>query len=532
MITFYLISFLIIFKAMRIKSKKSLHMLQQNLYNENNRYLKWLKYNYKTSYNKIEILSVILLILSCLLGNVVSVVLIIISMLFILFDSEYLKYTIMVEKAKKPLVITARVKRQIVTLYTLNLIPFIIYIFKKDMGSVLVLSSSILLLLNYIIVYLVKVINDPIEKSVYKMYWNKAVNKLKSLNNLKVIGITGSYGKTSSKNVLNEILSIEYITHPTPKNYNTDVGLMSTINNELNKFDEIFIAEMGAYRVGRIKNVCNLVSPKYGLLTTIGKAHLETFGSQENIVNTKFELIESLPSDGIAFLNMDDPLQVGYKLKNKVKVVWYAVDNKDASVYATDIKCSGDGSTFKVYFKDINKMYPFKTKLLGKHNISNILAGIAVGYEFGIMIEKLQSAVSKIQPIEHRLELKKLGLMYQIDDAYNSNPVGAKVALDVLGMMRGTKVVVTPGMVELGSEEEKYNYEFGRQMSKVADYVILVGEKQTKPIYKGLIEEKYKKDNIIVTNDVREAYTLVNKLKGKEDIYALFENDLPDTYRE
>ena len=357
----------------------------------------------------------------------------------------------MIEKAKKPLVKTARVKRQITTLYLLNLIPLLLYLIFQGNAKILFLVASLMLVLNYYMVYLVKLINDPIEKGIYKKFWNMAENKLASYKDLKVIGITGSYGKTSSKNILNEILSMDYISHPTPKNFNTDVGLMTTINNDLTKFDEIFIAEMGAYKVGRIKNACNLVHPKYGLLTTIGKAHLETFGSQENIIKTKFELIESLPSDGIAFLNMDDPLQVNYDLKNKIRVVWYAVNNKKADFYCLDTKCSDKGSTFKIFFKSENKTYDFQTRLLGRHNISNIVSAVAVGYEFGISISKLQAAVMKIKPIEHRLELKKIGNMYQIDDAYNSNPVGAKVALEVLGMMPGDKVVVTPGMVELGA---------------------------------------------------------------------------------
>ena len=135
--------------------------------------------------------------------------------------------------------------------------------------------------------------------------------------------------------------------------------------------------------------------------------------------------------------------------------------------------------------------------------------------------------------MEHRLEIKKLGNMYQIDDAYNSNPVGAKMATEVLGMMPGTKVVVTPGMIELGEKEEEYNRIFGRQIAKVADYVVLVGEKRTQPIYKGLLDAGYEKDNIFIINDVRDAYPLIsNKLKGQDDIYALFENDLPDTYNE
>ena len=229
---------------------------------------------------------------------------------------------------------------------------------------------------------------------------------------------------------------------------------------------------------------------------------------------------------------MDDKLQTSYDLKNNVRVVWYAVNNKKADFYVLDSKCSASGSTFKIFFKKENKAYEFQTRLLGRHNIYNIVSGVAIGYEFGISIPKLQAAVSGIKPVEHRLELKKIGGMYQIDDAYNSNPVGAKVALEVLKMMPGDKVVVTPGMVELGSEEDKYNFEFGEEISEVADYVILVGEKKTKPIYDGLMAKKYDKDKIIITNDVRETYIIVNKLKSKKDIYALYENDLPDTYNE
>ena len=179
-----------------------------------------------------------------------------------------------------------------------------------------------------------------------------------------------------------------------------------------------------------------------------------------------------------------------------------------------------------------DKKYSFETKLLGIHNVYNILASVALGYEFGISIKELQQAVKKVQPVEHRLEIKKFPNFYQIDDAYNSNPVGAKGALDVLAMMDGVKVVVTPGMVELGEKEEELNKEFGRQISQVADKVILVGENRTKPIMDGLKEKKFKKDDIYVLNDVRDAYVLLDKFKQDKELYALFENDLPDTYTE
>ena len=173
---------------------------------------------------------------------------------------------------------------------------------------------------------------------VYISYRNKATNKLTNMKNLKVIGITGSYGKTSSKNILSDILNVKYNALPSPKNFNTPYGLIITINNHLDKFDDILIAEMGAYKQGEIKELCDLVKPKYGILTKIGTAHIEIFGSQENIQKGKFELIESLPSDGIGVLNGDDEFQLNYKLKNDCKIIWIGIDNKDVDVRACDIK--------------------------------------------------------------------------------------------------------------------------------------------------------------------------------------------------
>ena len=374
-------------------------------------------------------------------------------------------------------------------------------------------------------------INKPWEKSVYYYYFNKAKKKLKNMSNLKVIGITGSYGKTSSKNILSDILNIKYDCLPSPKNFNTTYGLMITINNHLDKFTEYFIAEMGAFKRGEIKTLCNFVKPKYGILTTIGTAHLDSFGSRENIQKGKFELIESLPSDGIAILNRDDEWQVSYKLKNNCKVLWIGIDNKDADVYATNIKLSKDGTNFDCIFKGDNTLYHFETKLLGKANVYNILAGIMLGYALGITIEELKLGVLKVRPVEHRLELKKYLDINIIDDAYNSNPVGAKMAIDVLNMMPGKKIVVTPGMIELKDKEYELNLEFGKQIASVADEVILVGKEQTKPIYEGLLLEHFKGNNIHIINDVKEAFQLMQKLKGKET-YVLLENDLPDIFNE
>lgn len=528
----YTISFLLILIFNFIKNKKSLHMLQQNLYNLNNRYLKWIKKNLKTVFVSLDFISLVILLIAYLLNNDLSNILVIIALILYSLEIIRILNNRKIEQVKKGLVVTKRIRRLIFTITILFVLPIIIYLSNHDNGLLMLLIEAVITYLSYFVVLIAKIINTPVEKFVYKYYETQAKTKLKTMNQLKVIGITGSYGKTSSKNILNDILNIKFISRPTPKNLNTEYGLMITINNHLDKFDDIFIAEMGAYKKGEIKKLCDLVKPKYGILTTIGLAHLETFGSPENIIKTKFELIESLPADGIAVLNKDDPKQVSYRIKSKCKKIWIGIDEEDVDIRATDIECNHKGSKFNVIFKGDSKKYEFETKLLGNHNIYNVLAGIALGREFGISIKELQQGVRKVRSIEHRLELKNLGYMYMIDDAYNSNPVGAKNALDVLSMMPGKKVVVTPGMIELGEKEDELNQIFGNQIAKVADYVILVGEKKTKPIFKGINEIGFDKDKIFIVNSVYDAYSILQTLKTKEDMYALFENDLPDSYNE
>ncbi len=538
-----MLELLIIFIALVfliIKSKKSLHMLQQNLYNENNRYIKWV-INNSDNFFSLELLVVLLVAISnvFLLKKelVMTLINILVIVIYLIYGYSY-KNKLNKEQVKKPLVVTDRIKRLIGTLFIIYLIPLVfLYIYRNNLviSHFIVFIFVLMVYLDTLILLVANFINKyTVEKYVYHHFKSMAVRKLKSMNNLKVIGVTGSYGKTSSKNILSDILNIKYTTLPTPKNLNTPYGLIMTINNYLDKFTDIFIAEMGAYVPHEIKELCDLVHPKYGILTRIGTAHLETFGSLENIQKTKFELIESLPLDGIGVLNKDDPKQVSYKLKNKCKILWIGIDDKDVDVRATDIKCSNTGMSFNVTFKNDKKKYLFETKLLGKHNVYNILASIALGREFGIDILKLQQAVRGVKAVPHRLELKKLGYFYQIDDAYNSNPVGALNALEVLKTMPGVKVVVTPGMVELGSKEDEINKEFGKQIATIpdADFVLLIGKKKTLPIKEGLLENGYPVDKIVVYNDVTEAYNFIRGIKTKKEIYALFENDLPDTYNE
>lgn len=520
----YLLILVLTIPYIFILSKRNLHILQQNFYNENNRYLKWGIKNISKSFNLFDLILTIISIINLFIKNKYLILINALYLIYYFYKNNRLKR----EQVKIPLKITSRVKRLSVTITILYLIPIVIAYF---LNIYYVVIYNVMILFNFIIIYLSNIINKPIENYVFHYYRRKAVRKLNAIPNLDVIGITGSYGKTSSKNILNDILSVKYNVLPSPKNYNTQYGLIMTINNYLDKFDEFFIAEMGAFKRGRIKLLCNLVKPKYGILTTIGEAHLETFKSRENIQKGKFELIESLPKDGLGILNMDDPYQVNYNLKNKVNILWISTKNKEADVYADNIKIDKNGMSFDAIFKNNSKVR-FNTKLLGLPNIYNILAGVAFGKYIGMSDDELIRGVSLIKPIEHRLELKKLHNYTIIDDAYNSNPVGASMALDVLNLMDGEKIVVTPGMIELGSEEYRQNYEFGSKISEVADYVILVGKKQTVPILNGLKSKGYSNDKIKIINDVKEAFNIIDNLKLNKEAYILLENDLPDIFNE
>ena len=526
----FLISVIIYFIYVLLRSTDSMHMLQQNKYNRKKTYLKWIKKNKIKAFKNYSIFFIILSIF-IFYNNII--------LLMLCFNVLYLILTVnlILERKKSqnklPLKYTARVKRLTFTNILTHLIPIILMSIFLDETNLpyYYLLLGLIAYLNNLYILVALLINTPVESLVGYYFKRKAINKIKNMKSLKVVGITGSYGKTSSKNILNDILNIKYNVVPSPKNFNTPFGLMITINNYLDKFADVFIAEMGACQEGDIKELCDLVHPKYGIITKIGVAHLATFGSRENIQKTKFELIESLPKDGIGILNGDDEWQRSYNIKNNCKIKWIGIDSEDVDVRAKNIILSPKGTTFDCYFKGDEKPYKFETKLLGYANVYNILASIALGMEFGMTTEQLKAGVAKVKAVPHRLELKRNGDITIIDDAYNSNPTGAKMALDVLKLMPGKHIVVTPGMIELGDEEYEKNKTFGLQIADSADEVILVGEQKTKPIYEGLKEKHYDENKIHIINDVLKAFPLIQTLKENET-YVLLENDLPDIFNE
>ena len=361
----------------------SMHMFQLNSYFFK-KHMHWMKKNIK----KVVLQVLLVLIPSGLLliNNIVTDIVAIVILGISIF------YNIPKGKSKISLKLTSRVKRMFVT----ELILIVIGILILGIDKFIWQKLAILNILSPIICNIVNLINSPIEYRVRKWYINDAKKILKSMPNLTIIGVTGSYGKTSVKNFLDKTLSSKYEVLITPKNYNTTMGVVKTIRENLKPTHQIFVCEMGATKLGDIKEICDLVNPKIGVITSIGPQHLESFKSIENVIKTKFELADSVKANnGVVFLNYNNEYIA--KQNPDMKVIKYGVENKDLDYNAYNLMSSSNGLTFKLLDKDNNKEIEFKTKLIGKHNIINITAAIAVANYLGINIEKTVPKIREIR---------------------------------------------------------------------------------------------------------------------------------------
>lgn len=526
------------------RGKFFLHMLQLEGY-KGRRYIKWLNKSEKAYNHRLK--RALLLLTIATVVYIAFINLLKDSLLLILRIFYYLTWLVFVisnsstemEENKKPLVFTNRAKRLFTTSGLVNLafafIIFILYLQYRGLNLkyiplVLYLYFLIYILQSYIL-YISNIIVKPIEIGIYRYYYKKAQKKIQSIDKLQVVGITGSFGKTSTKFITTTILKQGYRVLTTPESYNTPMGISKVINGELNEKHEVFVAEMGARNIGDIKELAKLTSPTIGVITSIGPTHLETFKNIDNIMKTKYELIEELPPEGVAIFNYDN--KYIRKLADKTfkeKLLFGMEEVEKLDLYAENIETTEEGSIFTIKDKKGNSIQ-CKTKLLGKHNIYNILAGACVGLALGLNLEQIKKGIEKIEPIPHRLNIiKPASGITIIDDSFNSNPIGAKAALDVLQQFKGgRKIIVTPGMVELGARQDEANREFGKNIAKVCDYVILVGKDITKAIYEGLMEAGYNKEHIFIVDSLKEATTTIQQIARPKDI-VLFENDLPDNY--
>lgn len=444
------------------------------------------------------------------------------------------------KKFKKPLKYTARVKRMMATFFILVAVMFAVgtisgstpckcYEWKPFNNILPFIMVNSALYLTPLLVPLSNLINKPIEKYIQNWYINDAKKILSEMPDLHKIGITGSYGKTSMKFYLSELLSSQYNTLKTPESFNTPMGVTITVRQHLKPTHEYFICEMGARRVHEIKELCEIAHPHDAIITSVGPQHLETFGSIENVVNTKFELADSVQAvGGKIYLNGDNEL-IRKKAPQYKNAVMYGLQEHN-DYRATDISVSDRGTEFTVTTPD-GESCRFTMKLLGEHNVQNVLGAIAYCHGIGIPLEKLLLPVKRISPVPHRLQLlDKGGNLTYIDDAYNSNPNGCRAALNVLGLFDACRILVTPGMVELGAKQEELNFEFGQEAAKACDYIVLVGKNQTVPIYNGIKDAGYDMNNVYVADGLNEALAKVQEYRTDKKKIVLLENDLPDNY--
>lgn len=435
------------------------------------------------------------------------------------------------EKKKKPLVLTQRATRLLITMIVISLALGILFFLPTDESSFL-LALWILGLCAPAILLVANIVLRPVEKRINDSFINDARRIVKSMPDLKIIAITGSYGKTSVKHFLTAMLSEQFHVLMTPGSYNTTMGVVRTIREMLKPTHEIFVVEMGAKQSGDIREICEITPPDRSILTAVGPQHLETFGSIENVQKTKFEIVEALPSGGTAYLNADYEYVRTYPVKNSVEAIYYSVEHERGEYQAENLRYEKGRLHFDVV-RNGNKLMALETQLLGQHNASNLLACTAVALDLGVAPERIAYAVRQLQPVEHRLQLRNFPGGYTVlDDAFNSNPAGARMALEVLQQLKGNrKIIITPGMIELGPQQYDLNKEFGRQIADACDYVILVGPKQTEAIQDGLREAGYPEEKLYVARNLEDANGHLRPQLKAGDV-VLYENDLPDTYNE
>ncbi|MCL1880891.1 MAG: UDP-N-acetylmuramoyl-tripeptide--D-alanyl-D-alanine ligase [Oscillospiraceae bacterium] len=436
------------------------------------------------------------------------------------------------KKAKKPLVYTHRVIRMCVTMAIIYAaLVFVIVCFSdfRNLAGLVIMSPLFPIIVN--------AINSPFEKANNNRYIKEAKRIIDSMPNLITIGITGSYGKTSTKYYLHKLLSAKYETLMTPESYNTTLGVVKTIRNELKPTHEYFVCEMGMMWAGDIAELCKIAKPKHTMITSIGPQHLETMKTQENIIEEKFSITDCVSGKdgGMLFLNFDNGFisERAKKLDSDKAIIRYGVEpDTEAEYKATNISVTEDGTMFTIIAKGENR--EFITPLIGKHNVQNIIGAIAIAHSMGISLEELALPVKRLECAPHRLELIKKDGLTIIDDTFNSNPVGAKAALETLKLLGGEtalKILITPGMVELREKTYELNRQFGVDAADCCDYVVLIGEKQAIPILEGLLEAGFDKTKIKVYNDVNDGMKYATELdSGDKKKVILLENDLPDNY--
>ncbi len=450
------------------------------------------------------------------------------------------------KEVKQKFRLTRRAARLLVTAFALVVVVLVatdstlqalIGLSDRTRFAVVTFAGLVVFHLTPLTLPLANLIMLPVEAGFRRLFQRQARRRLRRAGPV-VIGITGSYGKTSTKEYLAHLLDGRFRVLATPRSYNTLMGVCRAINEQMadDATYDYFIVEMGAYVRGEIREICRLVRPQIGIITAVGPQHLERFGSIEATAQAKYELIESLPPDGVGVFNWDNHYvrtmyENGYP-ETRLAVTWEnAAHAFQLRFLGRNIRHSLNGIEFDVVDTLLDETQHFATQLVGEHNVTNILLATAVARHLGMTLPEIAVRVASLQPAEHRLQRRTLpGGITVIDDAYSANPVGARNVLDVLALYReGRRVLITPGIVELGPLQAQENRLLGQHAARVCTDIVLVGSEQTEPLLQGIREEGFDPEHLHVFETRDQAIRWFQRELGAGDT-VLFLNDLPDTY--
>lgn len=429
---------------------------------------------------------------------------------------------------RQPLVFTPRVKRLIAVS---GIVIYAICFFFFWLGGLLVASgvklyfifTPFLVASLPCLIWLSSKIVLPLEILIKKNYIKNCKKSLNERKNIVKIGITGSYAKTSIKQILTDILSVKYRAFCTPNNFNTPMGICKSVS-KMPLDTQIFVVEMGAKHIGDIDELCKIAKIDYAILTGVNNQHMSTFKSLDNTISTKMEIAEYAKSrDELTIFNAYDKICTEQFEKFEGKKLL----SRDDECFYNAPTFDENGSKFELVVD--GESVECTTCLLGEHNIQNILIAVKMAHVLGLTNEEIREGISKIKPIKHRLELQKtLGGITIIDDSYNSNTTGARLGIDCLKMFKSRKIIATQGVVELGEDEFRENNALGSYMANVVDIAIVIGHNAS-AIKQGLLCKDFPLQNIYVAKDLEMAKKIFEKVLVFGDTLYI-QNDLPDNY--
>jgi UDP-N-acetylmuramoyl-tripeptide--D-alanyl-D-alanine ligase len=379
----------------------------------------------------------------------------------------------------------------------------------------------------YILISLLLLPVDLVLKSF--IVWRAKSKILNFKSQIKIVGIAGSFGKTTMKVALAEVLSAKYKVLSTPESVNTPVGVARWVLKDLSEETQILVLEMGEHYQGDVEELCKLAAPDISIITGVNEAHLERMGNMETVISTIFEIVSGTKPGGTVILNGDDQNVIG----NYKKYIW--PDHKVLQYQKSNIKNQNFTENIFGWEAESMELGSFKIRLLGEYALGVADAVIKVGLELGLSTEEIKKGLENIKPVAHRLQpTLSGGNVLVIDDAYNGNSEGVKEAIKTLSRFENRrKIYITPGLVETGAFTKEVHLEIGRQLAEVVDVVILIKNSVTPFIQVGINEANKLKsqsaNKLIWFDTAQEAHAGLKDILKPGDV-ILFQNDWGDQY--